>query len=67
MFYLHNELKNEVSMEAKNPDITEQDMHFMELAAKIAEENIDRGGGPFGGSSQWRSGCHRGKFGHTDQ
>ena len=35
-------------MEAKNPDITEQDMHFMELAAKIAEENIDRGGGPFG-------------------
>lgn len=27
---------------------TEQDLHFMEMAAKLAEENVLRGGGPFG-------------------
>ncbi len=27
---------------------TEQDVRFMEMAARIAEENIDCGGGPFG-------------------
>ena len=27
---------------------TGEDMRFMEMAARIAEENIDRGGGPFG-------------------
>lgn len=33
----------------ENPNtVTEQDKRFMEMAAKIAEENIDRGGGPFG-------------------
>lgn len=29
-------------------EITDTDRKFMELAAKLAEENIDRGGGPFG-------------------
>ena len=29
-------------------NITAQDVRFMEMAARIAEENIDRGGGPFG-------------------
>lgn len=28
--------------------ITPVDMRFMEMAARIAEENVDRGGGPFG-------------------
>ncbi len=27
---------------------TDEDVHFMEMAARIAEENVDRGGGPFG-------------------
>ena len=27
---------------------TEQDFHFMEMAAHLAEENVKRGGGPFG-------------------
>lgn len=31
-----------------NDNITAQDVRFMEMAARIAEENIDRGGGPFG-------------------
>lgn len=28
--------------------ITTEDIHFMEMAARLAEENVDRGGGPFG-------------------
>lgn len=28
--------------------ITSEDRHFMEMAARLAEENVDRGGGPFG-------------------
>lgn len=28
--------------------ITDKDIQFMKMAAKLAEENIDRGGGPFG-------------------
>ena len=28
--------------------ITPEDIRFMEMAAKIAEDNIDKGGGPFG-------------------
>lgn len=35
-------------MEKNDYPITARDMGFMEMAAKIAEENIDRGGGPFG-------------------
>lgn len=35
-------------METTNQKITPQDMRFMEMAARIAEENVDRGGGPFG-------------------
>lgn len=35
-------------MNSKDYKITQDDMHFMEMAAKLAEENIDRGGGPFG-------------------
>ncbi|MDE6438662.1 MAG: nucleoside deaminase [Muribaculaceae bacterium] len=31
-----------------NYPATQADMRFMEMAAKIAEENIDNGGGPFG-------------------
>ena len=27
---------------------TEQDLHFMKMAAELAEENVLRGGGPFG-------------------
>lgn len=29
-------------------DITAEDLKFMELACKLASENIDKGGGPFG-------------------
>lgn len=32
----------------KEFNITPLDMRFMEMAAKIAEENVDKGGGPFG-------------------
>ena len=32
----------------KKYSITEDDKRFMEMAAKIAEDNIDRGGGHFG-------------------
>ena len=35
-------------MEAVKFPITQKDVDFMEMAARIAEENIDRGGGPFG-------------------
>ena len=28
--------------------ITQDDLRFMEIAARLAEENVDRGGGPFG-------------------
>lgn len=35
-------------MEKMNYPVTQADMRFMEMAAKIAEENIDNGGGPFG-------------------
>ncbi len=35
-------------MDANIHHITPNDELFMEMAAKIAEENIDRGGGPFG-------------------
>lgn len=35
-------------METKEFNITPLDMRFMEMAAKIAEENVDKGGGPFG-------------------
>ena len=35
-------------MEKMNYPATQADMRFMEMAAKIAEENIDNGGGPFG-------------------
>lgn len=35
-------------METTNQEINPQDMRFMEMAAQIAEENVDRGGGPFG-------------------
>ena len=29
-------------------EISDADVRFMEMAAEIAEKNIDRGGGPFG-------------------
>ena len=35
-------------METTNQEINPQDMRFMEMAAQIAEDNVDRGGGPFG-------------------
>lgn len=35
-------------METTTQKITPQDMRFMEMAAQIAEDNVDRGGGPFG-------------------
>ena len=35
-------------MDKRNYPVTPADMRFMEMAAKIAEENIDNGGGPFG-------------------
>lgn len=40
--------KKDISMETKEFNITPLDMRFMEMAAKIAEENVDKGGGPFG-------------------
>lgn len=36
------------TVKEKSYPVTEQDRRFMEMAAEIAEENIDRGGGPFG-------------------
>ncbi|MGM9844244.1 MAG: nucleoside deaminase, partial [Muribaculaceae bacterium] len=35
-------------MSVQEIKFTEQDLHFMEMAAKLAEENVLRGGGPFG-------------------
>lgn len=35
-------------MENKNFKITDSDREFMRIAAQLAEENVDRGGGPFG-------------------
>lgn len=35
-------------MEVDKNIFTEQDVRFMEMAARIAEDNVDRGGGPFG-------------------
>lgn len=35
-------------METTDNRITEQDVRFMEMAARIAEDNVDNGGGPFG-------------------
>ena len=29
-------------------DYTAEDAHFMEMAIRLSEENVDRGGGPFG-------------------
>ncbi|MDE7154232.1 MAG: nucleoside deaminase [Muribaculaceae bacterium] len=35
-------------MTKKEIEITPQDLRFMEMAAELAEENVKRGGGPFG-------------------
>lgn len=35
-------------MTSTHNNFSPEDYHFMEMAAKIAEENIDKGGGPFG-------------------
>lgn len=42
------ESKQANSMETKEYPITEQDMLFMEMAARIAEDSVGKGGGPFG-------------------
>lgn len=45
--YFRNFKQTEIMKHDEYP-FTPEDVRFMEMAARLAEENVDRGGGPFG-------------------